>query len=320
MKSYSGKKTSVSFLIPAHNEEKMIGFALEPLTKLKAECPSIEILVGLDGCTDSTEKKVEAFKGVKIIKFTERKGKHKVLNELVKKARGEICVVNDADWIFVAGKNDLNKMIKCFEDKSIGGLGDHYALSFAPKMLQESNSILFAGEAWNLLFITEYKNKFFTKEINGERFADFEKASYPFFVHFFRKDSVGEATTLADDAERFLQIERKGLKVKLLPFGSKPYFVPAYNSIDLKGILKQRSRGFIAQKQIREKYSPKNFPVRTSLSLFFYALKNLPRVKKPKHILGVLLWWVLSGFSYIDYAIRKRNLSTEEGWRLGLSR
>ncbi|MEW6295912.1 MAG: glycosyltransferase [Candidatus Diapherotrites archaeon] len=310
----------VSFIIPAHNEEKMIGFALEPLIKLKADCPFIEILVGLDGCTDRTKEVAGEFKEIKLFEFKERKGKHKVLNELVKKARGEICVINDADWIFVARKNDLKKMIECFEDKSIGGLGDHYALTFAPEILKKSNSILFAGEAWNLLFITEYKNKFFTKEINGERFADFGKASYPFFVHFFRKNSVGEATTLADDAERFLQIERKGLKVKLLPFGSKPYFIPAYNSIDLKGILKQRSRGFIAQKQIREKYGSNNFTAKTSLSLFFYALKNLPRVKKPKHVFGVLLWWVLSGISYINYAVRKRNLSTEEGWQLGLSR
>ena len=50
----------LSFLIPAHNEEKIISKTLNNLINLPYE--NYEVLVGLDGCTDRTEEIVKRFK------------------------------------------------------------------------------------------------------------------------------------------------------------------------------------------------------------------------------------------------------------------
>jgi len=49
----------ISFLISAHNEEKIIGRTLENLINLPYE--NYEIILGLDGCTDNTERIVKSF-------------------------------------------------------------------------------------------------------------------------------------------------------------------------------------------------------------------------------------------------------------------
>ncbi len=43
----------ISFLMAAHNEEKIIGEALDSLSKIPYE--NYEVIIGLDGCTDGTE-------------------------------------------------------------------------------------------------------------------------------------------------------------------------------------------------------------------------------------------------------------------------
>ena len=54
------KEPKISFLIAAHNEEKMIGSTLKNLLSLPYK--NYEIIIGLDGCTDRTLEIVKAFK------------------------------------------------------------------------------------------------------------------------------------------------------------------------------------------------------------------------------------------------------------------
>ncbi|MFA6889259.1 MAG: glycosyltransferase, partial [Candidatus Woesearchaeota archaeon] len=84
------EKNKISFVIPAHNEEKIIGKTLSNLYKLPYE--KYEVLIGLDGCTDKTEDIAKSFTKksgkFKYFKMKSRSGKPDVIDYLIKKSKG----------------------------------------------------------------------------------------------------------------------------------------------------------------------------------------------------------------------------------------
>lgn len=90
---------SLSIVVPAHNEEKVIRTKLENLLSLGYPKDRLEILVGSDGSTDQTEDIVRDYAGlgVKLVSSRERKGKSSIQNEIVKHSCGSILVFTDAD-------------------------------------------------------------------------------------------------------------------------------------------------------------------------------------------------------------------------------
>ncbi len=57
----------ISILIPACNEEAMIGATLSRLERLTGD--ELEVLVGLDGCTDRTEDIVRGFRFPRVLSW-----------------------------------------------------------------------------------------------------------------------------------------------------------------------------------------------------------------------------------------------------------
>lgn len=99
-----GEMPPVSILIPAHNEEMVIENTLKAMINLKYPKEKLEIIVINDNSNDSTGSILENFANrysfVKPL-HTEPpnggKGKSGALNQGLKKAKGEIIVVYDAD-------------------------------------------------------------------------------------------------------------------------------------------------------------------------------------------------------------------------------
>src|SRR3989338_6041575 len=126
----------ISFLIAAHNEERIIGKALENLSSLPFN--SYEVILGLDGCTDNTLRIVKEFKKKypKIFKYyelNERKGKPAVINKIIPHAKGELIIIHDADWIFrVKSKEDLEEYVSWFKDQELGGVVESYPIEYDP--------------------------------------------------------------------------------------------------------------------------------------------------------------------------------------------
>ena len=126
----------------AHNEEKIISKSLNSLLNLPYD--NYEVLIGLDGCTDNTERIVNKFvnksKKFKYYKFNLRNGKPPVINSLIKKAKGEIIMINDADWEFWAkdGKTFL-RFIKVVENPLIGGIAEAFHLEWNEKKIENGN-------------------------------------------------------------------------------------------------------------------------------------------------------------------------------------
>ena len=110
----------VSILIPAYNEERVIGAKIENLLALDYDPGKMEILIGSDGSTDRTDNIVKSFDDprVKLIRLAGRSGKSAVLNRLVAEAAGEILIFSDANVML--DRAALKMLIRHFSDPSVG--------------------------------------------------------------------------------------------------------------------------------------------------------------------------------------------------------
>ncbi len=131
---------TVSVLIPAHNEEKVIREILQRTTELTYPEDKLEIIVIDDGSTDRTGEIAEEFAGkYEYIKVCHRDvktggdGKPAALNEGLKHATGEIVFCFDADYY--PQRDILEKMAAFFIDPEIGGVQGRVTVSNEPETL-----------------------------------------------------------------------------------------------------------------------------------------------------------------------------------------
>lgn len=110
----------VSFIIPAHNEERAIEQKIVNLLALEYPKDKIEILIGSDGSSDETENIVRSFTpaGVQLIASDKQLGKSGIQNLAVAAARGDILVFTDADCI--PASDSLRKLMENFGDPRVG--------------------------------------------------------------------------------------------------------------------------------------------------------------------------------------------------------
>ncbi len=120
----------VSVILSAYNEEEHIRACLDSLLNQNYPHQFIEIIVGSDGSSDSTSKILSEFTAkyplVKSFLFEKRRGKMSVLNDIVRKARGEILFFVDADMML--SKESIKNHAKHYSDMSIGGVAGIYRL------------------------------------------------------------------------------------------------------------------------------------------------------------------------------------------------
>lgn len=92
----------VSVVLSAYNEEDVIGERIDNLLRVDYPGVRLEILVGSDGSTDRTCEIVARYQpaGVRLVAFTDRRGKASVVNDLITRAKGEIVVMTDANTFF----------------------------------------------------------------------------------------------------------------------------------------------------------------------------------------------------------------------------
>jgi len=308
-------KYNLSVIIPAHNEEKNIGVALDSLAELRRNYPNTQVICGLDGCDDHTKEIMKRYEFVEHFEFHQRQGKHIVIDELMKMVKNDIVVICDADRRFVCGRGELEKLLECFEDPEVGGVGDYYTTTYDDEKVRTSNDLLFLGDAWNTLLILEYKMRNFADRKCGKLYVS--DRGFMFFVNFFRRDAFKNfhTKTLCDDGERLIFLMNNGYKVRLLETEQKPYLKAIYSEMDWRGFLRTKIRGMIAQRQIDEMYG--QFSVNPGLGLFWHILKNLRRVDRKRALAGILLWWSIVVLARVRYALMlNKNINTRTGWSM----
>lgn len=119
---YTASQPSVTLLIAAHNEEKVIGGKLE--NSLRSDYPRelLQILVANDGSTDRTAEIVEGYarEGVEMWSANPRAGKMNAINGAIHRARNEIILFSDADNLYEP--ETVREIVAPFSDPSVGGV------------------------------------------------------------------------------------------------------------------------------------------------------------------------------------------------------
>lgn len=307
----------VSFLIPAHNEEKIIHRALDNLEEIL--CPEIEVLVGLDGCTDGTKEVVSRYAFAHQVELDERGGKPAVLRRLSEIARGEIIVVHDADLRFICDHKGLQSLIHCFlDDPQIGGvILPPYSIPFLEyKEEIESRHLLGSSLGayllWRFLFDRQVVRK------GDALFADSNQLCYPFTVNIYRRGIIPDTETAADDFERFFLLVERGYRVRIFNDRQLPYFRLTYHEIDFANHVKQRTRGHLSRKQIVDAFGFEFGLTTFTLPFLFYCLQSYRHIGW-RDWSTLWLWWaaILLGWFRsrgLAWAHSARKLDTKGIW------
>ncbi len=110
---------TVTFIIPALNEEAVIAAKLENLLSLDYPPPLREIIVIADGSTDRTVELVQAYaeRGIQLLFQPERRGKIAAMNRAVPAAQGEILIFSDANTFMEP--NSIRALVRNFADPQV---------------------------------------------------------------------------------------------------------------------------------------------------------------------------------------------------------
>jgi len=111
---------SVSIIVSAYNEEKVIRARIENCLGLDYPKNKLEIIIASDGSSDGTVDIVNEYvpRGIVLLDYMERKGKVNVLNEAIPLARNEIIVFSDANTLFT--RDAIDNLVMDFGDSRVG--------------------------------------------------------------------------------------------------------------------------------------------------------------------------------------------------------
>lgn len=122
VKDYNHQPT-VTVMVVAHNEEKVILHKLKNLTELNYPKEKIEFLITSDNSSDSTNKIVNEFIeenkdiNIRLYEVRERKGKTNAQNEAQKLVETEYLVMTDANSLL--DKNSISELMAAFSSPDI---------------------------------------------------------------------------------------------------------------------------------------------------------------------------------------------------------
>jgi len=200
-----GFQPTVSVLVPAFNEERVIGKTLEHL--LASDYPGVEILVIDDGSTDGTGAAVAPFLADPRVRYLrkENAGKGDALNEGIRRSRGEIVVTLDADTLFEP--TTVARLARRFADPRVGAVAGNVKV----------------GNRGGLL--TQWQSLEYVVGINlDKRFFDVLNCVtvVPGSVGAWRRaalERVGEfsSATLAEDTDVTFAVRRAGYRILYEP-------------------------------------------------------------------------------------------------------
>ena len=114
---------SVSLIIPAYNEERIIAQKLGNSLALDYPRDKLEIVVVSDGSTDGTNRIVAGYadRGIRLLFEPPRRGKIAALNRAVPLTQGEIIVFSDANAML--DPPTLRYLVRNFADERVACVG-----------------------------------------------------------------------------------------------------------------------------------------------------------------------------------------------------
>lgn len=260
------KLPSVSVLIPARNEEKVIGKLIESIAQMNYPKEKLEIVVINDGSEDRTEEIVKNYAShderVKILNIPKEesgRGKSEALNKGLKISKNDVIAVYDADNI--PEPDSLYKLCSALvNDKKLAGcVGKFRAYNKERNLLTRLINIESIAFQW----IIQAGRWFFMKIsfIPGTNFVIWKSVL----------EELGgwDINALTEDSELTFRIYEKGYRIKFLPLVASWEQEPE----KLGTWIRQRTRWAMGNSYIISKYLKKIF--RTKLNFSVIELLNL---------------------------------------------
>lgn len=321
-------KYKISFLIAAHNEEKLIGKALERLVQVHKDYPKIEVLIGLDGCTDRTLEICNGFakknKFFKIFELNERKGKQAVLEKLEPHITGDIVIIHDADWTFVYNsKQDLIEFLSLFDNENVGGIADSISSEFSKPNFWQIKSLGFIASTWgNVLLMKYYKR--FTRKKNGLIVYDKDKMKFCPWLDIYRKKALDKTQhkkelRAGDHIERTLRLFNAGYDILSYDNVNWPHFNVSYNEESVKDLINQKVRGLISKSKIEGSYNFHISFLEFKLPFMLYVIGQSFKMKRFRDFFAIYVYLFVMVYSSI-LAKFKEQESVGSVWKLRVKR
>ena len=192
---------TVSFIIAAYNEEKVIREKIVNALKLNYPKDKIEIIVASDGSDDRTEEIVKSFVSDDVVSVHDsaRKGKSSALNRAVDQAKGEILILSDANNLF--NSDACLELVKHFDNELTGGVtGLKNIIDDSSRESSEGDSLYWKYESRIKQAESDVKT---ITNADGEIFA-IRKSLYEPIPEYI----------INDDAELTFSLRRQGYYIK----------------------------------------------------------------------------------------------------------
>ncbi len=190
---------SVSLIIAAYNEEKVLDEKLQNSLSLQYPRGRLEIVVASDGSTDATNVIAKAYKdrGVVLHEIEPRGGKARALGLIVPGTRGEIVVLSDANTMY--RPDALKKLVRHFADPTVGAVSGDVQLVDSAPLYAQSESLYYRYERW-------------LQDMESERgsIIGADGGMYAVRRSLFRSPSVG---VILDDFVISMSVARAGWRV-----------------------------------------------------------------------------------------------------------
>lgn len=132
---------TVSFIIPAYNEEAVILGKVQNTLSLDYPAECIQIIVASDGSSDQTVALAGSVSDprLKILDFSERRGKLAILDDAVRVSQGELIVFSDASALLEPMA--LRNAVMNFEDPTVGCVSGRYLIQDKTTPLVDGRSV-----------------------------------------------------------------------------------------------------------------------------------------------------------------------------------
>jgi cellulose synthase/poly-beta-1,6-N-acetylglucosamine synthase-like glycosyltransferase len=139
---------SISLIIAAFNEEKVIRQKLENALGLDYPLDRLQVLVVSDGSADRTNEIVREFagRGVLLHRMSQRGGKTRALNAAVPLTTGHILVLSDANTFY--RPDALRKLVRHFSDSRVGAVSGDVRLVDSAAEYAASEGLYYRYERW----------------------------------------------------------------------------------------------------------------------------------------------------------------------------
>src|SRR3989338_1852963 len=282
---------SVTFLVPAHNEENLIDRCLESIENLDYPKDKIKVIVIDDGSTDSTGSVASRF-GVKLIE-QKHKGKAAAVNNALKHVKTELVACLDADSVL--DKTYLKKIVTHMKNKNVAAATPSLKVSHKNSLMRDIQYM----EYLYMIFLRRLFNFFDCQYVIPGPGGIYK-------TEYLKKVGGLDEKNLTEDMEVAFRLIDNGYKIE----NSIDAYVHTEAPKTLKGLFRQRIRWYRGYLQNVFKYShmisngkfgnlgifllPINFVWMIIIGFMFFALL----FTNGAYLLSSFVDW-----SYIHYSI-----------------